>query len=192
TRRQGVELMGSARWGSLMLTLRYNHIDATFRSSYKAASPNNSTADADGAITVEPGDRIPGIPADSAKLRADWDIDERWSFGATVVYASSQYAHGDENNQDSHGTVPGYAFANLDAQFRLSKELLLFANVTNVFDRRYQNFGLLGANAFTGPDRTFGPALGIAPEPEQFRGLGAPRGYWIGLRYTFGNTRRAD
>src|SRR5262249_5224004 len=59
TRRQGVELMGSARWGSLMLTLRYNHIDATFRSSYKAASPNNSTADADGAITVEPGDRIP-------------------------------------------------------------------------------------------------------------------------------------
>jgi outer membrane receptor protein involved in Fe transport len=192
TRRQGVELMGSARWGSLVVTLRYNHLDATFRSTFSAASPNNSTADANGAITVNPGDRIPGIPADSAKLRVDWDVDDRLSLGASVVYASSQYAHGDENNQDSHGTVPGYAVANMDAQFRLSRDLLLFANVTNLFNRRYQNFGLLGSNAFTGPDRTFGPAQGIAPEAEQFRGLGAPRGFWIGLRYAFGNTRPTD
>ena len=192
TRRQGIELMGAARWGSVLITLRYNHLDATFRSTFSAASPNNSSPDANGAITVNPGDRIPGIPADSAKLRADWDVDDRLSLGASVVYASSQYAHGDENNSDSHGTVPGYAFANLDAQFRLSKDLLLFANVTNVFNRRYQNFGLLGANAFTGPDRTFGPAQGIASEAEQFRGLGAPRGFWIGLRCTFGNTPARD
>jgi hypothetical protein len=61
-----------------------------------------------------------------------------------------------------------------------------------VVNRRYQKFGLLGANAFTGPDRTFGPAQGIAPEAEQFRGLGAPRGFWIGLRCTFGNTPARD
>ncbi|HEX7273679.1 MAG TPA: TonB-dependent receptor [Casimicrobiaceae bacterium] len=185
TRRQGIELMGSGQWGDLTLTLRYNHIDATFRSSFVAASPNNSTADANGAITVNPGDRIPGIPADSAKLRIDWDVNERCLLGASFVYASSQYAHGDENNQDSHGRVPGYAFANLDGQVKLTNELLLFATVTNVFNRQYQNFGLLGANAFTGPGRSFGPALGIAAESEQFRGLGAPRGFWIGLRYSF-------
>ena len=186
TRRQGVELMGLVRWPTLAVALRYNHIDATFRSSFEAASPNNSSANADGAITVNPGNRIPGIPADSAKLRIDWDIGERWSVGATVLYASGQYAHGDENNQDSHGRVPGYAVANLDAQFRLTGELLLFATINNVFDRQYQNFGLLGANAFTGPDRSFGPALGIPAQSEQFRGLGAPRGFWIGLRYSFG------
>ena len=186
TRRQGVELMGALRWETVTLALRYNHIDATFRSSFLAASPNNSTADANGAIAVNSGDRIPGIPADSAKLRFDWDVDDRWSVGATVVYAASQYAHGDENNQDSHGRVPGYAVANLDAQFRPTGDLLLFATITNLFDREYQNFGLLGANAFTGPDRSFGPALGIPAQSEQFRGLGAPRGFWVGLRYTFG------
>ena len=191
TRRQGVELMGSARLGDLTLTLRYNHIDATFQSNFVAASPNNSTADANGAITVSPGDRIPGIPADSAKLRAEFNISERWAIGATVVYATSQYAHGDENNQDVHGQVPGYSVTNLDTQFQVAPNLQLFANVTNLFDRQYQNFALLGANAFTGPDRTFGPALGIDPVAEQFRGLGAPRGFWIGLRYTFGGARKA-
>ena len=189
TRRQGVELMGSTQWGDVLLTLRYSYIDATFRSSFVAASPNNSTADANGAITVNPGDRIPGIPANSAKLRADWDVNARWSLGATVVYASSQYAHGDENNQDSHGQVPGYTVTGLDTQFQITRDLQLFANISNLFNRQYQNFGLLGANAFTGPDRTFGPALGIDPVAEQFRGIGAPRGFWIGLRYTFGNTR---
>jgi iron complex outermembrane receptor protein len=188
TRRQGVELMGSARWHDFLLTLRYNHIDATFRSTFVAASANNSTADASGAITVRPGDRIPGIPADAAKLRAEFNVSDRWAVGATVAYASSQYAHGDENNRDSHGPVPGYAVTNLDTQFLLAKNLQFFATVTNLFNRQYQNFGLLGANAFTGPDRTFGPAQGIDPVSEQFRGVGAPRGFWIGLRYTFADT----
>ncbi len=151
TRRQGVELMGSAHWGRLTLTLRYSYIDATYRSTFVAASANNCSADASGAITVRPGDRIPGIPANTAKLRAQWHGDERCAVGATLVYASSQYAHGDENNQDIHGPVPGYVVANLDAQCKLVPELQLFANITNVFNRAYQNFGLLGANAFTGP-----------------------------------------
>ncbi len=192
TRRQGVELMGSARWGELTLTLRYNHIDATFQSTFLAASPNNSTADAGGAIVVRPGDRIPGIPADSAKLRAEFNASERWAIGATIVYASSQYAHGDENNQDIHGQIPGYTVVNLDTQFQLAPNWQLFANITNLFNRQYQNFGLLGANAFTGPDRTFGPALGIDPVSEQFRGIGAPRGFWIGLRWTFGGAHTSS
>ncbi len=192
TRRQGVELMGAARWGELTLTLRYNHIDATFQSTFLAASPNNSTADASGAIVVRPGDRIPGIPADSAKLRAEFNASERWAIGATVVYASSQYAHGDENNQDVHGQIPGYAVTNLDTQFQLAPNWQLFANITNLFNRQYQNFGLLGANAFTGPDRSFGPAVGIDAASEQFRGIGAPRGFWIGLRWTFGGARTSS
>jgi len=188
TRQQGIELLGTKRWGDLTLTFRYDHIDATFRSTFTAASPDNSSAGPTGAITVSPGNVVPGIPADSAKLRADWDIDDRWSAGATLVYASSQYAHGDENNQDVHGQIPGYTIVNLDGRVQIDAQLQLFANVSNLFNRQYQNFGLLGANAFTGPDRTFGPALGIAATSEQFRGIGAPRGFWIGLRYTFGKT----
>jgi iron complex outermembrane receptor protein len=192
TRRQGLELMGTAHWGELTLTLHYSYIDATYRSTFVAASASNSTADASGAIIVRPGDRIPGIPANTAKVRAQWDGGERWALGASVVYASSQYAHGDENNQDSHGAVPGYTVVNLDAQFKLMPALQVFASIGNLFNRSYQNFGLLGANAFTGPGRTFGPALGLEPVSEQFRGLGTPRGFWIGLRYAFAGTAHAD
>jgi hypothetical protein len=39
---------------------------------------------------------------------------------------------------------------------------------------------------------SFGPVQGIVPESEQFRGLGTPRGFWLGLRYTFGNTQARD
>ena len=175
TRRQGVELAGTAHLGSLDLSLRYSHIDATFRSSFIAASPNNSSADENGAISVHPGDRIPGIPADSLKLRADLDVDARWAVGAGVVFASSQFAHGDENNRDAGGRIPGYTVADLDVRFQATSALQVFASAANLFDRRYQNFGLLGANAFTGPARTFGPALGLEPVSEQFRAVGAPR-----------------
>jgi outer membrane receptor protein involved in Fe transport len=186
TRRQGFELWGGTRLGETSLNLRYSHTDATFRSEFTAASSNNSTADANGAITVRPGDRIPGVPVDAVKLRIDHEMTERVSLGASVVYAASQYARGDENNQDRHGKVPAYAIVDLDARYAPSPDLELFARVNNAFDRRYQNFGLLGANAFTGPNRSFGPALGIGAVPEQFRAIGAPRGIWIGLRYVFG------
>jgi len=185
TRRQGIELAASRRFGELSASIRYSHIDARFRSPFTAASPNNSTADDTGAIAVGFGNRIPGIPADTLKLRLDLDLDARWSVGASAIYASSQYAHGDENNRDRHGRIPAYTVVNLDVRFQASAELQLFATVANLFDRRYANFGLLGANAFTGPNRTFGPAVGVDPVAEQFRALGAPRGFWVGLRYAF-------
>jgi len=185
TRRAGIELAANARFAAVTLNLRYSHIDATFRSRFVAASPNNSTADASGAIDVNPGDRIPGIPADSLKLRADLDLGAGWSIGASVVAASSQFAHGDENNRDRHGRVPGYTVCGLDARWQVARDWEIFASVANLFDRRYQNFAILGANVFTGPDRTFGPAAGIDPQAEQFRALGVPRGFWVGVRYAF-------
>ena len=191
TRRTGLELATGARFSAITLNLRYSHIEATFRSSFVAASPNNSTADAAGAIEVNPGDRVPGIPADSLKLRADLELGAGWSIGAGVVAASSQFAHGDENNRDRHGRVPGYTVVDLDARWQPARDWELFASVSNLFDRRYQNFAILGANAFTGADRTFGPALGIDPQAEQFRALGAPRGFWLGVRYAFASDERA-
>ena len=86
------------------------------------------------------------------------------------------YARGDENNRDVHGRIPGFVVAHLDARYRIGRDLELFARVNNVFDRRYSNFGVLGENFFTGPDRTFGPASGAGPAVEQFRAPGTPRG----------------
>ena len=83
--------------------------------------------------------------------------------------------------------MPGYFVVNLDAEYRLTPRVTMFAQVDNLFDRQYANFGLLGENVFTGPDRTFGPATGAAPVMEQFRALGSPRGIFAGVRVTFGS-----
>jgi len=184
TRRQGVEVQATTRVGPVALQARYSHIDATFRTAFAAQSAANSTADGNGAIQVSPGNRIPGIPANALKLRAELDHDTG-SIGANLVAASPQYAHGDENNQDRNGRIPGYAVVHLDAQWRPTPQWTVFAQVVNVFDRRYSNFGLLGQNVFTGPDRSFGPATGNDPVAEQFRAVGMPRAVYVGARYAF-------
>ena len=126
------------------------------------------------AATVFPACR------DSLHLRADLDVSDALSFGANVVANSSSRARGDENNQDSSGAVPGYAVLNLDSRYRLAKNIEVFGRINNVFNRQYANFGILGQNLFNGPGHSFDAAN---PVNESFRGLGAPRGAWVGLRY---------
>jgi len=139
TRRQGVELAATTHHGPVAVDLRYNHIDATFRSTFSAFAPNNSSADDNGAITVNPGNRIPGIPADSFKMRVEY---ERGPFqiGAGLIAASSQYAHGDENNSDINGNVPGYAVVNLDARYEVTRQLAIFALVFLVVIHKLEYF----------------------------------------------------
>jgi outer membrane receptor protein involved in Fe transport len=183
TRRQGLELGATGRWGGLEVGARYSYIDATFETSFAENSPGNSSADENGTIQVNPGDTIPAIPKHNFKLRIGYDVNERWSVGANLVASSSTYARGDENNRDAGGKVPGYAVVNLDARYRPAKNLEVFARIDNLFDTQYANFGILGANFFNGPGHTFDPG-NVANE--QFRGLGAPRGGWIGVRYGWG------
>ena len=185
TRRQGVELAASTRVGDWSFDFRYGRVDATYRSTFVAFSPNNSSANADGAIVVRPGDRIPGIPRDSVKVRVEFEPAERFAVGLNMLYASSQYALGDENNQDRNGPLPSYTVFNLDARYDVTPALRVVVNVANLFDRTYQTVGLVGTNFFTGPSNTFGPSQGIPPVPEQFRAPGAPRGIWVGVRYAF-------
>ena len=185
TRREGFEAGIATQFGPLHVSLRYNHLDATFRSAFAAASADNSAADATGAIAVRPGNRIPGIPADTIKLRVEY-ARGALSVGAGVFAASDQYAHGDENNADIHGRLPAYAVVGLDLQYDASPQLQVYARVDNLLGRRYYNFGLLGSNVFTGPARSFGPASGIDAVSEQFRAVGAPRTVSVGLRYRFG------
>ena len=188
TRRTGLELAAATHQGPLALTLRYSFIDASFSSSFSEPSPFNSSADGNGAILVTPGDRIPSIPRQTFKLRVDYGFSGRWSAGASALVSSGVYARGDENNADRNGPLPGYVVVSLDARCRLGGNLELFARVNNLLDARYYDFGALGENFFTGPDHSFGPAVGVAPSATQFRGPGAPLGAWVGVRYAFGGT----
>ena len=189
TRRQGIELSLQQRWERLQVKAAYSYIDATFRSSFPVHSEANSSADANGDIQVAPGNRIPGIPKHNIKLGADYAFTQAVSAGVNVVYASSQFARGDENNQDANGAVPGYTVVNLDGRWNLTDRLQLFGKITNLFDREYETFGILGENFFRGPGFTYDQA---AAGPEQFRSPGAPRGMWIGVRYSFGGAKTAS
>lgn len=182
TRRQGLELAGTTKVGALSVTARYSYIDATYQSSFLENSPVNSASDATGAIRVNPGNRIAGIPRHNLKLRFDYAVDERYSFGSNILLTGASFARGDENNQDVRGKVPGYVVVNLDGRFQMTKDIELFARANNVFDRQYANFGILGRNAFAGADGRFDPTNGVG---EQFRGYGAPRGIWVGMRLSW-------
>jgi outer membrane receptor protein involved in Fe transport len=75
---------------------------------------------------------------------------------------------------------------NLDARWQPDPRWELFANVTNLFNTRYQNFGILGSNFFRGPGNTFAPGL-AGPEP--FRAPATPFGAWLGVQFNFGGKR---
>src|SRR6201999_94933 len=124
------------------------------QSTFTIDSESNSTADADGLITVHPGDRIPLIPRNTGRLAVDYDYLKQWDIGATIVVASSSYLHGDENNANvaggangegatvnpggtGTGQIPSYLVVNLNATYYLGKNVDLFARVVNVFNKEY-------------------------------------------------------
>jgi iron complex outermembrane receptor protein len=179
TRRQGVELTGGTAVGEFSFLARYSFLDATFQTAFVESSPNNSSADAAGLIAVQPGNRLPALPRNALRLRVDWARGPV-ALGASLVAFDGQYARGDENNADPAGKVPGYAIVALDASWNITPEWQLFARIDNLFNRTYQNFGILGANYFRGPGNTFDASLA---GPEAFRSPGAPFGAWIGIQY---------
>jgi outer membrane receptor protein involved in Fe transport len=189
TRRQGLELNLQQRFGKLQLKAAYSYIDARFQSAFTVNSPNNSSKDANGDIQVSSGNRIPGIPTHNFKLRAEYAFIPAVIGGLNLVYAGSQFARGDENNQDINGKVPSYMVVNLDARWNMTDQLQFFGTITNLFDRKYETFGVLGENFFRGPGFTYDQA---AAGPEQFRSPGAPRGIWVGVRYAFGGAKVSD
>jgi iron complex outermembrane receptor protein len=181
TRHQGVELSINGAIGRLGLTAQYTYTDATFQAAFTEASPDNSSADGSGLITVQPGDHVPGIPPHVFKLRLSYPFTGRLRVSTIIQAQSGQYARGDENNRDVHGKVPGYVVAGLDASYRVARRWRAFLQVSNLFDTKYYSLGVLGANDFTGPGGSFDPAGG---ESTQFRSVGAPFGAWLGVRYS--------
>jgi iron complex outermembrane receptor protein len=142
TRRQGAELGLKYEDERLSMFLDYSYVDATFESAFLLNSPQNSFADANGNIQVEPGDVLPGIPANRIKAGADYRVLPSWIVGADIVYESSQFFRGDESNQ--MGPLPGYTEVNLHSKYELTDHVELFVNVVNALDGKYATFGVLG------------------------------------------------
>ena len=128
---------------------------------------------------VNKGDKIPGIARQTLTFRAGYDITPAWSMGGNLIVSSGQYAHGDENNQDVNGPLGGFAVVNLDSHYNMTPSWQTYAKVTNLFNRNYNTFGILGQNMYTAQSE-----LAVTPS--------LPRGIWIGFTCQFGGKKNAS
>jgi iron complex outermembrane receptor protein len=139
TRRQGIDAevaLETPRWSAFVA---YAFIDATYQTSFVAGAGNNPAADANGNITVNPGSRLPGIPAHQLKLGGSYNLTDKWSVGATVIGASSQYLFGDEANLTP--PLSGYVRLDLQTRYDLAPNVQLFAWARNVTNASYYTYG---------------------------------------------------
>lgn len=190
TRRQGLDVGVNGEMGKFRWYAGYSYIKATYESNFSIANEVNSSAvdtNSDGdedTIYVKKGDRIPGIPRHQFKLRGEWQALPQWTIGTNLVVFSSQYSHGNENNdhQGAGGKVRGHAVVNLDTRYRFGNGWQAFAKVNNLFDRKYFTGGMLGETYF----QANGAFMGGNDEFSALVAPGAPRAAWVGVRYEFG------
>jgi outer membrane receptor protein involved in Fe transport len=197
TRREGLDFAFGGKVGGFNWKLAYSYVEATFQSTFVVNSESNSQADVNGNIVVNPGDRLPLVPLHTARLMLDYDFDTHLNVGANVIFASSSYLHGNENNAnvsgttnipsgayiEGSGTIPSYATLNLNATYRFDKNFEIFARVTNVLDKDYYTAGFLTDNVYN-PNGTF------RTNPNDWTNEnaivpGAPREVWGGFRARF-------
>jgi iron complex outermembrane receptor protein len=184
TRRQGFETGLNCQQASWSAYAQFSYIDATFRSPLRLHSPSNPFQDGNGDIRVEPGDRLPLIPKSRIKLGADRSLTHNWSVGGSLEIVAGSFYRRDESNQNPQ--LPGFHVVSLRSSYRIGRQLEVFANVRNLFDERYSNFGLLSDPTGVGAPGI--PAGAQANDPRvdnRFQSPAAPRSYFGGLRISF-------
>jgi outer membrane receptor protein involved in Fe transport len=163
TRRQGVDLhLGytDRRW---TISAGYSFLDATFQ-SHEVLASNSPAADDDGLIYVRPGNHLPLDPAHRVTLSVDFAATRAWSIGADLRAQSDQYLVGDESNQEPK--LPGFVTVDLRSSYKIGSHVELFAQIENLFDRRYYTYGAftdlggLPPNFDLSDPRTYSPSPG--------------------------------
>jgi outer membrane receptor protein involved in Fe transport len=182
TRRQGLDLTARTTYGPFSLMTSYSYLDATYRTS------GDLFAGDEDVISVKPGMRIAGLPKHTLRFGADWRAQPQLTIGGNVLATSSLVTQGNEDggiSEDGSGdaSVKGYFLLNLHANYEASKGLDYFARINNVFDRRYETYGMIAASGFD----QYGSSLGSNVENNisRFVAPGAPRNFMVGLRYRF-------
>ena len=174
TLRQGVEAGITYKSNPWNLYANYTFVDATFQTSMTLPSPNNPAAPA-GTIFVTPGDHIPNVPQHRFKAGIEYAVTDAWKVGIDVNAVGSQFATGDQSNQNPK--VPAYAVVNLHGSYQVTKNVELFGLVQNLFNQHYYTTG-----TFFDPGSV--PAsLGLS-DPRMYV-PGMPLAAYAGVRATF-------
>ena len=169
TRRAGVETSGALGLpAGVRLYGSYAYVAATYQTTVQLASA------VDNEPATEPGDHFPDSPQHrgSVGLGLTHAISHGALDAAIELHAvSGQYLRGDEANVQPQ--LPGYAVTNFQLSAQLT-HVTIRGYVTNLFNKRYVNFGVYAQNVK-------GPLGGLPPpDPdnspvERFLTPGEPR-----------------
>ena len=177
TRRQGLSARIDYKTDRLSAYVDYTYTDATIQTGYVESAGSNPQADANGNITIRPGDALPGIPRNTVKAGIDITLTDDWHAGADGQYQSGQYLFGDEANLTPR--LPGFFVLGAHTNYDITPHVQIFANAQNLLDQRYYTFG------------TFSPTSSIylsqapgAANPRSYS-LAAPIGFFGGVRVKF-------
>ena len=177
TRRQGVDVGLQLKTDRWLAYVAYTYTDATFQSGFIESAGSNPAADADGNITIQRGNRIPGIPVNQVKLGVYYKATDKWTVGATAIGASTAFLFGDEANLTP--PLPGYFTLNLSTSYQLTNNIQLFAWAQNITNARYYTFG-----TFSPTSAVFLSQAPGATNPRSYSPA-APIGGFGGVRVTF-------
>lgn len=210
TQRQGIELNASYRTERWFLYGSYAFIDATYQSTNVIPSENNPKVttpcsdfgigggdddddDEDFCMKIKPGDHIPGVPQHRFKAGFDYKITPRWTFGADLIAASSQFFYGDDSNLDR--PLAGYTKVNLHTSYDVTDHIQIYGLIDNLFDQQYGIYGTyfnteLAQEAGPGPNGQGGPdpsLKGLVYNPDNARTItpAIPFAAYGGLKVKF-------
>lgn len=197
TRRVGLDLALSGDADKLTWSLGYSYVKATYQSEFELLNEVNSssytTPSGADVIRVSKGNRLANIPEHQFKARLQYALNQDWYIGTNITAFSDRFMRGNENNQhvdagDSmgNGKIAGYTIVNIDSRYNIGKGLSVFAKAINIFDKEYNNGGMMGESHFG--------TNGVYSETQSNAGFvspGAPRAGWIGVRYEFGGAPEA-
>ena len=178
TRRVGLDLEISGSHARTGWYVGYGLLDATFQSPLELPGDDevNDAASETGAIAVEPGDRLPGIPRHSLKAGIRQALTDAWDAALETVVGSDRVFVGDEGNDQVR--LDGYGVVNLRSTYRLDQGVELFVRVENLLDARYATAGVLAEL------EVFLHEVPDASDP-RFIGPGQPRSAFAGVRVQF-------
>ena len=178
TLRQGLEL--SARWRSSRWRWHadYTWLRATYESSGVLQGP---TSTADQPNSFGPGTRLAGLPQHLFKLGGDWRAIPALRIGADLLVSGSQVVAGNESgSRPELGRIGGSAVVNSRVSWQIDPRWQAYLRVNNVFDRRYASYGA-GSYDYFPQGRQAQP--GDEAALSRFIAPGAPRSFWVGIRY---------
>ena len=178
TQRVGLDLDLSGRIDRVDWFASYGLVHATFETPLMLPSNEaiNDAATEEGAIAVEPGDRLPGIPRHSLKAGVGVALSSTWDIAVNTILTSNRVFVGDEGNDQTY--LEGYGLVNLRTSYQATDNMVLFLRVDNLLDTEYETFGVLAEIEIELKEV---PGAG---DP-RFVSPGAPRSAFAGVRFTF-------